>query len=572
MKEFNHSYKQLVQHKVAELGVAKKDIVFFYKEIHRVFAMLGIVDYKTLEEDRKRPYEKSKVGKFIDYEKKEDGKRGKHIDSLMLNEKGKEIVEKVLNKITDNTLSNRSKVTQICSLEHEIVAMRAGIGEIFLKSWLNGQGIDFEPQTKFDKQENQKHFYINGFKYTYHANTNNPDITQRNLVVSNSEVNNEGKHFTNNVFWFIYRKEIGGINSPVIDRGMKWKIQGLIMWCYWNWFFTGEFNWYYDLSELNVLPSAPKEKSKLELLVAELALKINRLTNENNLLKAKFAKIEQMLNINTEIQKIKISKEEVLTEIKALPNVQPLPVQKRYKTIDKKSIQAETNRTKKAEMKLAYETLEKRRLLTAKYRPAEGWKFGYDKDKRQGTIELLYRLDNRQSAVYNTRHRLLHTWTNEEGKTMKEMSNSGEKYVLPYGLDKLDYSFPYVFICEGAYDSCFLKNCLAYANWVLPHEISKVIDILRGKGFQIVHILDNFRIDNEKGGQKGLTTLLRSRKHLQQGDLIYNWSNYANCDDLNEVAVKYGVDEVPYQDIIDNCWNEAQAREKGLEYTCVSID
>lgn len=139
------------------------------------------------------------------------------------------------------------------------------------------------------------------------------------------------------------------------------------------------------------------------------------------------------------------------------------------------------------------------------------------------------------------------------------MANTGEKYNLPYGLEKIDYSYKTIFVTEGIFDSCFLKNCLAYSNWILPHEMSKVIDIYREAGFQIIHILDNFRL-GDKGGVKGLEHIVTRKEWLSKGDKMFSWDIYSECDDLNEIAMKHELDEIPAQTIIDHSWNEEEAR------------
>lgn len=234
---------------------------------------------------------------------------------------------------------------------------------------------------------------------------------------------------------------------------------------------------------------------------------------------------------------------------------QPLAEQKRYKTISREQIDKEKNTKRKKLLQQAYDYLDNRRLLTAKYKPQDGWKFDFQKNN----IELLYRVDSRQSAVYNTRHRPLTPFMSDDGKVLKELANTGEKYNLPYGLEKIDYSYKTIFVTEGIFDSCFLKNCLAYSNWILPHEMSKVIDIYREAGFKIIHILDNFRL-GDKGGLKGLYHVKEYKDWLSKGDKVFSWGIYSKFKDFNDVAIEYGLDEIDAQTIIDNSWNEDEVR------------
>lgn len=240
-------------------------------------------------------------------------------------------------------------------------------------------------------------------------------------------------------------------------------------------------------------------------------------------------------------------KSTILEQIKELAS--PQAMQKRYKTISPEQIAKEKKPERKEALQRALDYLNQRKLINAAYRPQDGWKFCHD----NGCVELLYRIDQRSSAVYNTRHRPI------SPKSIKELANKGEKYCLPYGLEKIDYSFKTIFITEGIFDSCFLKNCLAYSNWILPNEMSKVIDIFREEGFTIVHILDNFRL-GDKGGLKGLETIVSSKDWLAKGDRLFSWDVYSDCDDLNEIAIKCDVDEIDPQTILDHTWGEEEAR------------
>lgn len=246
------------------------------------------------------------------------------------------------------------------------------------------------------------------------------------------------------------------------------------------------------------------------------------------------------------------TKDGILAKVKKLST--PLTNPKRYKTINMETIKKVKNPEQKKLLQQAYDILKERRLLTATNRPHDGWKF----DFQRKSIELLFRVDNRRSAVYNTRHRFLNPRM-KNGKLAKEEATEGEKYYIPYGLEKIDYSFKTIFVTEGIYDSCFLKNCLAYSNWILPNKMSKVLDIYREAGFQIIHILDNFQL-KDKGGVKGLECITEKREWLSKGDKVFSWDIYSEFKDFNDVAIAYELDEIPAQIIIDHSWNEEEAR------------
>ena len=157
--------------------------------------------------------------------------------------------------------------------------------------------------------------------------------------------------------------------------------------------------------------------------------------------------------------------------------------------------------------------------------------------------------------VYHTRHRK----PGAKGKN-KERADKGTEFYLPYGLEKLDYKFKTIFVAEGCYDSCFLKNCVAQNCWILTRNMVHVIDIYRDAGFQIIHLPDNFRI-GDKGGLNFIHYVVKSKDWLSKGDKVFNWSIYSDCDDLNKIAMTYELDEIDAQSIIANSWGEDEVRE-----------
>ena len=255
------------------------------------------------------------------------------------------------------------------------------------------------------------------------------------------------------------------------------------------------------------------------------------------------------------------TKDGILAKVKKLSS--PLTNPKRYKTISVETIKKVKNPEQKKLLQQAYDILKERRLLTATNRPHDGWKF----DFQRKSIELLFRVDNRRSAVYNTRHRPLIPRV-IDGKIVKEEATAGEQYSIPYGLEKIDYSYKTIFVTEGIYDSCFLENCLAYSNWILPNKMSKVLDIYREAGFQIIHILDNFRL-KDKGGVKGLEWITEKREWLSKGDKVFSWDIYSEFKDFNDVAIAYELDEIDPQTIIDHSWNEEEAQRMGRDFISV---
>lgn len=300
--------------------------------------------------------------------------------------------------------------------------------------------------------------------------------------------------------------------------------------------------------------SAKGNDPNLQKILAELA----SLRAEVDSLKKALAKgginVKECKTLAKSEKKGGITRDDILADVRTL--TQPLPEQKRYKDISLEQIAKEKKPKRKMMLQEAYDTLASRRLLTAKYRPKKGWKFDFEEEG----IPLLYRIDNRNSIVCNTRLRPLKPIIGEDGKVLKEMAMEGQNYLIPYGLDNLDYSYKTIFVAEGCYDSHFLKNCVAQSNWILPTPMCDVIDIYRNAGFQIIHVPDNFRI-GDKGGLNFIHHVIKKRDWLSKGDRVFNWSIYSDCDDLNTIAMKYGLDEIDAQSIIKNSWGAEEVQE-----------
>ena len=154
----------------------------------------------------------------------------------------------------------------------------------------------------------------------------------------------------------------------------------------------------------------------MQKILAELA----SLRAEVDSLKKALAKgginVKECKTLAKSEKKAGISKDDILADVRSLAN--PLSEQKRYKTISLEQIDKEKKAKRKKMLQEEYDTLAGRRLLTAKYRPKNGWKFDFENEG----IALLYRIDNRNSIVYNTRLRPLKPIIGEDGKVLKEMA------------------------------------------------------------------------------------------------------------------------------------------------------
>lgn len=524
------SYKKIIQAHVMGLGVCKEEQMDYYREVHRIMAHAGIIDPQTIMEERKKPFKNSPWGEFVNYEYR-NGKRV-HVDSYMLNERGITKVHEILTKYVTDRYLTKGKLE---SAEPYLKEIRNSVDDKLLVAWGKCHGVEFIPADR-NGNPHALMFHWNGLKRTYYYNAN--------LVVDDTSKDNP--------FWFILHQE----TDPLPSKQDVARVSMEILSAHWNIKFGNGF----------VTPDKEETKKPKVTKTAEATTSpdlLNKLLEEISSLRAEVEelrqgkmlcdkKASQMLCDNkadtSTMMNAKSTKEDILSKIKAL--AKPQKAQKRYSTISQEQITKERQKARREALQKAYEVLSERRLLTAVNRPKGGWKFNFDNQ----SIELLYRVDSRQSAVYNAKHRPLFP---KNG--IKELANKGEKYNLPYGLEKIDYSYKTIFVTEGAYDSCFVKNCLAQNNWILPHEMSKVIDIFRDAGFQIIHIPNNFRL-GDKGGLKFYEHIITMRDWLSKGDKMFSWEIYSDCDDLNDVAMKHELDEIPAQIIIDHSWNEEEAR------------
>ncbi len=424
----------------------------------------------------------------------------------------------------------------------------------FLKIYLEYKGIPFKDElgrVRFcaPSMENQN----KTISYTCYYN-NHTTVQYKST---------KREHDFNTIFWFIHSLEVPVRCNDAQEKAIR---AARIFREYWNLKFNDKTEWgvkFDAKTSTEPVQAAPgSEPSSQSVNTDELIAEVKVLRGTVEKLTSMVATLMKHLNCGVATADVITTSDKgecksgTQTDIlnRILEHSQPLSEQKRYKSITLEQIAKENKPERKKDIQQAYDILKERRLLTAKYRPHGDWKF----DFQRKSIELLFRVDKRASAVYNTRHRPLNPRV-IDGKVLKEEATEGEKYLIPYGLEKIDYSYKTIFVTEGIYDSCFLKNCLAYSNWILPTEMSKVIDIYREAGFQIIHILDNFRL-GDKGGLKGLYHVKMYRDWLSKGDKVFSWGIYSEFKDFNDVAIEYGLDEIDAQTIIDNSWNEDEVR------------
>lgn len=501
------SYKSLIFEHVEKLNVStidheRKD---FYRALHRLMAMAGIITFQSIGESRRKPYKNSPFGEYINFIKEDNAR--KHIDGFYLNETGRARVQEILKKyVTDNFLT-KGEIESAKELKKDLQNLVDG--DILLL-YLERNGYKFEVDNAGENNTRRIIFWVNEQKHVHYENNN--------LIWNSSKATNP--------FFFIRDLEL----CLDFSKKNKGKIAGEIFSALWNYKFGNEVIEWAHKPTANKKKEDLKEEIKRELLAEILQ---NKVATSGEKVKRVATKTE-ILNILQQQHK-------------------PLNLHQNFKTISEENIQKLSGK-KKEQLQNAFEYLKKRRLNTAKYRPVDGWKFDFKTD----SIQILYKIDRRKSSVYNTRRRPLNP-VQIDGKLVKELASKGQKYSLPFNLDNLDYSFKYIFVTEGAFDCVFLKNCLGYSNWILPHEMNATLQFFRNYGFKIIHILDNFRV-GDKGGIRGLQSIV-NRDFMRHGDKIYSWAEYSECKDLNEIAVKNNQDEIDPEIIIRNSWTGEEARQ-----------
>lgn len=547
-----HSYNQVVRDWVVQLGVDDGDKNSYRSFIHTVMAEAGVIDAKQTEmrknnkgKVRFRPFTNSPYGEFVDYEVI-DGKRV-HRDTFVLNDAGIAKVNEVLQLFQTKVINKR----KLASVENYRKEIQSKMNLDFLKEYLDYQGVRY---TAYGEDDNYRIVFKatsveKGFsnkQITYTCYRNNPTKAQYK--------NSKEKKLATPVFSLIVAMETNPLNTK---QEVAKKITRIYR-EWWHFQFNNTTSWIEEATD-----EATDEEPVANPVTVEEKIITNTSTSpSNDAIMKRLDKLEQMLHLLLnhhgitipsafieEVAEVKESvipttKEGIIQEIEKTHK--PLEEQRRYKSLTQEVIDKEKNSNSKKKMQEHYNLLEERRLNTAKYKPLEGWKW----DSKKGIIPLLYKISDRRTATYNTRQRRVQPFL-INGKLVKEKATGGEEYHIPYGIDKLDYSYKTIFLTEGCFDSCFLKNCLAYSNWILPNTMTEVIELYRAAGFQIIHILDNYRI-GDKGGKQGLACMVKNRDWFEKGDKVFDWSVFSDDKDLNDIAIHYELDEIDANTIINH--------------------
>lgn len=503
--EEESSYKETINNYIFSLGVLKSEIKSFRYKIHDLMSLFGIITFESLIDSRKKPYQNSTYGKFVNFQTI-NGKR-KHIDSFILNETGKNTVMDLLKKyVTDNHLKNDN----LSGIDEARKNIYKEVGENVLKHWLRSNNV------RFADSNDRLNFKIGKITYTYYKNSN---------IVFHKE--KEEKHSDMPFFFikkqydvFLSKEESAQLTQEILQAHYELK-------------FSGSTNIWMKID-------TPQTRAKTAY---ELELE------------ARIQKLEKLIGVGVNIDAESDSKTSYLDPDKIKSEIRKMtePLPKRPYLYDVEGYGEADSIYINEQMEKAYKYLKNRNLIDAVNAPI--WKYNFN----ENSIDILARIDKRASAVFDVRHRLFEPVTLADGSIMKEKAEKDEdekRFKIPFGLEKIDYRFKFIFVCEGFFDSCFIKNGIAITTCIMPHDMRKVIDVYRQNGFVIVHVPDNFRA-GDKGGKAALREYVKKGSDVfHEEDLVFNWELWSDIKDINDVAVKYNWKKIDTSMILGHCWDK----------------
>ena len=245
------SYKSLIFEHVEKLNVStidheRKD---FYRALHRLMAMAGIISFQSIGESRRKPYKNSPFGEYINFIK-EDNTR-KHIDGFYLNETGRARVQEILKKyVTDNFLT-KGEIASAKELKKDLQNLVDG--DILLL-YLERNGYKFEVDNAGENNTRRIIFWVNELKHVHYENNN--------LIWNSSKATNP--------FFFIRDLEL----CLDFSKQNKGKIAGEIFSALWNYKFGNEVTEWAHKPRANKKKEDLKEEIKRELLAEILQNKV----------------------------------------------------------------------------------------------------------------------------------------------------------------------------------------------------------------------------------------------------------------------------------------------------------
>jgi hypothetical protein len=113
-----------------------------------------------------------------------------------------------------------------------------------------------------------------------------------------------------------------------------------------------------------------------------------------------------------------------------------------------------------------------------------------------------------------------------------------------FGIDRVDFNLPYVFIFEGPIDAMFVKNGVSAAGLSLTK--AQESDIGAFPFHERIWVLDNPKFDK--------TADEKTREFISDGKKVFKWTNDMPYKDFNDMAKSKNLDEINYQVILDSLY------------------
>jgi hypothetical protein len=111
-------------------------------------------------------------------------------------------------------------------------------------------------------------------------------------------------------------------------------------------------------------------------------------------------------------------------------------------------------------------------------------------------------------------------------------------------MDRVDPTFPYIFIFEGPIDAMFVKNGVSSAGLSLTEAQKQ--QLLEFPFHEKIWVLDNPRFDD--AASKKIKELILDRQK------VFKWPSSMSYKDFNEMAMFEEIDSIEPKTIIDNLY------------------
>lgn len=130
-----------------------------------------------------------------------------------------------------------------------------------------------------------------------------------------------------------------------------------------------------------------------------------------------------------------------------------------------------------------------------------------------------------------------------DGSEPRYLNKLGEDKTC-FGIDKINSDLDYVFLFEGPIDAMFVKNGIGLAGLTLTDSQNK--QLLEFPLHEKIWVLDN---PNKDQAAKDKIFKLLSAK-----EKVFRWPSNSPYKDFNEWATKEGVDEIPFEEILNSLY------------------